>query len=60
MSYRDFIEGMRAEWIGRRVLFDGKPYTVTGVDYNGALLIDKPAQYTKDTAVAPHMVEVIR
>lgn len=56
MTYKEFIERMRQEWIGARVLFEGKEYTVTGVDYTGVLLIDKPARFTDTTAVGTWMV----
>lgn len=55
--YRDYIEGLRKEWRGKRVRYEGKTYTVMDVDYNGALLIDKPAQFTDTTAIAITMTE---
>lgn len=59
MEYKQFIENMKDEWIGKRVLFEGKEYTVVDVDYNGILLIDKKAQFTDTTAVGTWMVKVI-
>lgn len=59
MLYRDHIEEMKKKWIGSRVLFDGMPYTVVDVDYNGGLLIDKKAKFTDTTAVPEHMVKKI-
>lgn len=56
MAYKDWIESLCREWTGARVLFEGETYTVVGVDYNGALLIDKPARFTDTTAVATYMV----
>lgn len=56
MAYRDMIEEMRKEWTGKEVTFDGKKYTVVDVDYNGALLINKPARFTETTAVGTWMV----
>lgn len=49
--YKDFIESMKAEWIGKTVRYEGKSYKVVDVDYNGGLLIDKPARFTETTAV---------
>lgn len=49
--YKDFIESMKAKWIGKTVRYEGKSYKVVDVDYNGALLIDKPARFTETTAV---------
>ena len=51
MSYRDLIAQERAEYIGRKVLYKGQPYTIVDVDYNGGLLIDKKAEHTDTTAV---------
>ena len=56
MTYKEFIESMRQEWIGARVLYEGEKYTVVGVDYNAGLLIDKPARFTDTTAVETWMV----
>lgn len=50
--YREWIENLRRFWIGRRVKYAGEEHTVVEVDYNGMLLIDKPAQFTPTTAVA--------
>lgn len=57
MTYRDYINKMRNKWAGTKVVYKGNVYTVTDVDYNGALLIDKKAEYTETTAVAIHMIE---
>lgn len=57
-TYREWIEEMKAEWIGKKVIFEDQVYTVVDVDYNGALLIDKPARFTDTTAVGTWMVDV--
>lgn len=54
-TYREYIEAKRKYWIGKTVLYEGEFYTVKGVDYNGGLLIDKPAQFTDTTAIAESM-----
>ena len=59
MDYRDYIIAKKEEWTGARVVFEGKEYTVVDVDYNGALLIDKPARFTETTAVSTTMVQRI-
>lgn len=56
MTYKEMIENMRQEWIGANILYEGEKYTVVGVDYNAALLIDKPARFTDTTAVGTWMV----
>ena len=58
-TYRQYIDNSREKWIGRRVLYDGEIYNVVDVDYNGALLIDKPAQFTETTAVSVCNVQEI-
>lgn len=56
-DYKDWIAEKRKEWVGKKVTYEGKQYTVVDVDHNGALLIDKPAQFTDTTAVAMWMVK---
>ena len=51
-TYREWIEKLKAEWIGKEVLYKEKKYTVMDVDYNGFLLINKKAEYTETTAVS--------
>ncbi len=51
-TYREYIEKLKNEWIGKKVIFEGKRYNVVGVDYNGMLLIDRKARYTEATAVS--------
>lgn len=50
-DYKQWIEEQRKAWVGKKVIFEGEKYTVVDVDYNGALLIDKKAQFTETTAV---------
>ena len=57
MTHKEAIEKMRAEWVGRKVIFDGAQYNVVDVDSNYSLLIDKPAQFTATTAVDTSMVK---
>ena len=52
MLYKDYIQGLRDKFIGAVVYYDGEKHTVVDVDYNGALLIDKPARFTDTTAVS--------
>ncbi len=51
MAYRDYIEALRNEFVGKHVMYEGKVYTIAMVDYNGIIHIDKPSQYNKTTAV---------
>ena len=52
MTYREWIQERRREWTGKKVIYQGNEYNVVGVDYNGALLIDKKAEFTETTAVS--------
>lgn len=60
-TYKEYIQGLRSDYVGRKVIYpeDLNVYTIVGVDYNGALLIDKPAKFTDTTAVALYMVQLI-
>lgn len=48
--WKDYIERLKAEWIGKKVEFDNDIYTIVDVDYNGVLHIDKPTAHNKTTA----------
>ena len=56
-DYKEWIAEKRREWIGKKVFFENKEYTVVDVDYNGGLLIDKPAQFTETTAIPMWMAK---
>lgn len=51
MAWKDYIESLKVELGGKKVMYDGKPYTIALVDYNGIVHIDKPSAYNKTTAV---------
>lgn len=54
-SWKDYIEDLKKEFIGKPVMYEGKRYTITKVDYNGIIHIDKPSTYNWSTAVyEPH------
>ena len=56
-DYSQWIAERRQKWIGEKVVYQGVEYTVIDVDYNGALLINKKAQFTDTTAVMEWMCE---
>ena len=58
-TYREWIEKLKDQWIGKKVIFENEQYTVVDVDYNGALLIDKKARMTYTTAVGMSNVKAI-
>ena len=58
-TYRERIEKLKDRWIGKKVIFENKQYTVIDVDYNGALLINKKARMTDTTAVGVSDVKAI-
>ena len=62
MTYKEGIEKEKAEWIGKKVKYQGNEYTVVDVDYNGALLINKPHKYcdsytAETTAIGSWMLD---
>ena len=58
MEYRKYIESLKEKWVGKEVLYDDHEYTVVDVDYNGALLINKPSEFNDTTAVSIAHVKV--
>lgn len=58
-TYKEYINRLKKEWIGKAIIYDNKKYNVVDVDYNGMLLIDKKAQFTDTTAVDTTMVILI-
>lgn len=57
MDYKDYIAKMKQTWVGRKVSYDGKEYTVMDVDYNGMLLINKHARFTDTTAISIFQID---
>ena len=51
MSWRTHIDELKKNWIGTKVLYENKIYTIVDVDYNGVLHIDKPTEHNETTAV---------
>ena len=50
-SYKSYIDKRKEKYIGCKVLFGNKQYTVVDVDYNGMLLIDRKTQFNDTTAI---------
>ena len=51
-TYAQYIKNLRERWIGKTVIYNnGVSYKVVDVDYNGAILIDRPTELKKDTAI---------
>ena len=50
-TWRDYIDRLKTEFIGKRVMYDEKPYTIVDVDMNGIVHIDRPTDHNKTTAV---------
>ena len=51
-TYKEYIENLKRQWIGKEVVYENEKHRVVDVDYNGMLLIDKKARMTDTTAVA--------
>lgn len=53
--WKDYIDGLKTEWIGKTVCFQGEQHKVVDVDYNGVLHIDRPTEHNATTAAfLPH------
>lgn len=50
-SWKEYIEELRNEFTGKKVRYEGKIYTITHVDYNGIIHIDKPTEHNWTSAV---------
>lgn len=51
MAWRDRIETARKALVGKKVRYKDEVYNIVDVDYNGMVLIDKPAKFTDTTAM---------
>jgi len=66
MTWKEMIDKAKKRLVGKNVVFEGKTHKITDVDYNGCVLIDKPARFTPDIAVydiwnvGKHVVELIK
>jgi len=49
--WKDYIEKLKKEWIGKKVEFNNKIYNVVDVDYNGIIHIDRPSKFNTTMAV---------
>lgn len=58
--YRDWIEELKHKWVKKKVIYEGKEYTVVDVDYNGGLLIDKRNRYNDTTSVPEEFVTEVK
>lgn len=56
-TWKEYINNLKAEWIGKSVRYEKETYNVVDVDYNGMLLIDKKALHTDTTAVSVSSVK---
>lgn len=56
-TYKEWIEKLKKQWIGKTVIYENEKYKVIDVDYNGLLLIDKKARWTDTTAVSTTSVQ---
>lgn len=51
MTYREYIDQLKRDWIGVRIWYKGHEHTVVDVDYNGSLMIDLPTEHNETTAL---------
>lgn len=58
-TWKEYIEKLKTQWIGKEVVFENEKHKVVDVDYNGLLLIDKKERMTDTTAVGISDVKII-
>lgn len=58
-TWKEYIEKLKTQWIGKEVVFENEKHKVVDVDYNGSLLIDKKARMTDTTAVGISDIKTI-
>lgn len=51
-NWKEYINKLKKEWVGKIVEYENNKYNVVDVDYNGMLLINKKAKHTDTTAVS--------
>lgn len=50
-TWRGYIESLENEFIGKKVIYDGRIFSIVKVDYNGMIHINKPGKHTTTSAV---------
>lgn len=51
MAWKEYVEHLNKRFTGRKILYEGDEYTITHVDYNGVVHINKPSEHNDTTAV---------
>lgn len=51
MKWKEYIDMMKAKWIGKKIMYYGTVYAVTGIDYNGSILINRKTATNDTTAI---------
>lgn len=54
----DSVKGLRMEYLGKKVLYGGKAYTVVEVGQDGELLINRPSKDSEVTAISTAMCKL--
>lgn len=52
---RDSIKGLYKEYVGKKVFYSGKEYTVVDIGHDGSLLINKGTRDSEITAISTAM-----
>ena len=50
-TWKEHIERLKRDWIGKKVMYQDRVHTIVDVDYNGILHIDLPSEHNMTTAV---------
>ena len=52
---RDNIKGLHNEYVGRKILYGGREYTVVDIGHDGSLIINKGTRDSETTAISTAM-----
>jgi hypothetical protein len=50
-TWKEHIERLKRDWIGKKVMYGDRVHTIVDVDINGILHIDLPSEHNMTTAV---------
>ena len=50
-TWKEHIERLKRDWIGKKVMYRDRVHTIVDVDYNGILHIYLPSEHNMTTAV---------
>lgn len=49
-TWKEYIDKLKSQWIGKEVVYENEKHRVVDVDYNGLLLIDKKSKNDRNNS----------